>query len=140
MVNVGKVVTRKARIDRHYDYPGAYPANYPGVWTEIDYAVVGVDAYGLSLSVNNEKEHVAVQMEPEQAIELAQLLMKAAESQVEYAASRKELQDEMEKLDAEFKDRISGLGIDGVEEPEWSAKKKPPQPPKGGAIIVEGGW
>ncbi len=49
---------------------------------------------------------------PEQALELGQFLLKAAELQPEYSAAHQRLADEGEKLDKRFKDMISGLGID----------------------------
>lgn len=49
---------------------------------------------------------------PKQAIELAQLLMKAAECQTEYAAAAKDLDEQKQQLDAKYKDMISGLGLE----------------------------
>ena len=79
---------------------------------------VWVGCKGVSLGFDHNPGKV---MDPEKAIELAQLLMKAAESQTDYAKKRKALQEEMEMLDTAFKDRISGLGIEGIEEPGFKS-------------------
>ncbi|MBO0676752.1 hypothetical protein JRC04_04670 [Mycolicibacterium sp. S2-37] len=74
---------------------------------------VGVNGVGLSPYPGHDKALLTA----DQAVELGQLLMKAAESHDEYAAKRKALEEESTQLDNEFKERISGLGVGGVKEP-----------------------
>lgn len=56
---------------------------------------------------------------PKQAIEIAQILMKAAECQTEYAVAAKDLDEQKNHLDAKYKDMISGLGL---ENPDLKSK------------------
>lgn len=107
MIEVGKVVTRQART---YDY---------GNLSE-ESVSVNMDASGIALGFNTDfserlmlhKDFLGMMLTSEQAIELGQILLKAAECQTEYAAAAALLDEERIKLDTRYKDMISGLGLD----------------------------
>lgn len=65
------------------------------------------------LKVNDSiKADARVSLSPEQAIEIAQLLLKTAEVQPEYAERAKALREELANLGTKYKDQVSGLGLE----------------------------
>ena len=70
---------------------------------------------------------VATELTSKQAVELAQLLMKAAECQTEYAVAAKELEEQKKRLDAKYKDMISGLGLENPDLQKKDLTKLPAQ-------------
>lgn len=108
MIEVGKVVTREA-------YTGQYEFNRE------ENVSVGMSESSISLRVNKDKPDGSrasmysdppANLTPQQAIDLAQILLKAAEIQTEYAEASKKLREETEALQKRYKDLISGLGTD----------------------------
>ncbi|MBB3752534.1 hypothetical protein FHT44_005046 [Mycolicibacterium sp. BK634] len=95
MIEVGKVVTR------------AYaPGDDWGSRSQPEKAFkVLIDTAGIHLSGE------AGKLTPDQAVELGQLLLKAAEVQPEYAKAADALSEEAQKLQAKFKDMVSGIGL-----------------------------
>jgi len=109
-IEVGKIVTRQARDDTGY-----------GGGISEEAITVTMDVNGVMLELACDLSERATlrgaffsgkTLTPEQAIELGQILLKAAEVQTEYAESIKLLDEERAKLNARYKDMISGLGID----------------------------
>lgn len=120
MIEVAKIVTRRERqslstnsvFDRHgLDSP--YIETHRDVeWIEIEMDEKGITLTGVEVSRSGIPSRTGIKiLNPDVAIELAQVLMKAAESQVEYAAASNALAAQRAKLDDTFKDRISGLGL-----------------------------
>ena len=77
-----------------------------------EYISVKMDEDGIYLDVNDDGPLVRV---PHQkALDLGQMLLKAVEAQQEYAVAAKELNDQKAKLDARYRDLISGLGLEAL--------------------------
>lgn len=104
MIQVGKVITKPARAINEF---GSHTEEGVTVWMADDVLTIGFD------------DDRGGRLTPKQAIDLAQLLMKAAECQTEYAKAAKELEDQKDKLNIKYKDMISGLGL---ENPDLKAK------------------
>lgn len=100
-IDVGKVVIKEA-------YDNSYTS---GAEENVS---VRISEQAVELYINADKQRVSggLSMTPEQAIELGQMLLKAAEVQSEYAAEATRLQAETEKLATKYKDMISGLGLE----------------------------
>jgi len=86
---------------------GEVKTNYGNSMSK-DSVSVNLDQSSIGIRIKSD----SVYMSPEQAIELAQLLMKAAECQSEYAAAAKDLEEQKTRLDVKYKDMISGLGLE----------------------------
>lgn len=98
MVQVGKIVTREADYTRFNS-------------TSERYVAVSMTQHSVQLSIHDGGSE-SVGLTPEQAIELGQMLLKAAECQPEYAEADKTLDEERAKLNMRYKDTISGLGLE----------------------------
>lgn len=57
---------------------------------------------------------IVMKLTAAQAIEFGQVLLKAAETQPEYAAEAARLREEQSKLAGKYKDMISGMGLDAL--------------------------
>jgi hypothetical protein len=108
-IEVGKVITCKA--NNHTPF-GPISEESVGV---------SMGENGISLDVSQHADVRALlhplsptMLTAEQAIELGQMLLKAAECQSEYAEAVKLLNEEKAKLATKYKDMISGLGLDSV--------------------------
>lgn len=97
-IDVGKIVTRKAN-------EGPYEIESE------ENVSIRMSEQCISLNMSN-KTMNCVDLTSEQAIELGQLLLKAAEVQAEYAAEAARLREETAKLGTKYKDMISGLGLE----------------------------
>lgn len=97
-IEVGEIVMREAT---------------DGPYASVDKESVSVrmDEKTIMLNMSSGSMNL-MSLTPEQAIELGQLLLKAAEVQPEYAAEAARLNDERAKLAARYKDMISGLGLE----------------------------
>jgi hypothetical protein len=98
MIEVGKVVTREGRNLRH---TGNIPEESVRVMMDEDEIYLSTKDGMIRLPLPK-------------AIELGQMVLKAAEAQVEYAAAAKELAAQKAKLDAKYKDLVSGLGLENL--------------------------
>lgn len=98
MIDVGKVVTRKMHNDKYNNIPE-------------ENISVGMDEGAIQLTLRVEHEK-AMRLSRKQAIEVGQMLLKAAEVHPEYAAKAKQVREETEKLAIKYKDMISGLGLE----------------------------
>lgn len=99
MIEVGKIVTK-----------AQYRGGGFGDGTPEESIQVTIDARSIDVSLARQSGYLS--MTPAQAIELGQLLLKAAEVQPEYAVAAKALSEEETKLRARFKDMVSGIGLD----------------------------
>lgn len=108
MIEVGKVVTREAREGIG---GGGLREESIVVNMNVNGIVIGLHI-DLSERVMLHGSYAGATLTSEQAIELGQILLKAAECQTEYAEAAKLLDEERIKLDARYKDMISGLGLD----------------------------
>ena len=96
-MEVGKIITREMNIDAYDHSPEqnvSVDMDYNGIWLRMVQSSSG-----------------RALLTSEQAIELGQLLLKAAEIQPEYTEAVTKLDDERKLLDARYKDLISGLGL-----------------------------
>lgn len=135
MIEVARIVTRRERpaypgysrsqldILRAQDIFGTrYSEVYSAEYRDLEWITIHMDEHGIELAEVNisgsRSEKKIVIDDPKKVIELAQALMKAAESQIEYATASKALAEQKKKLDETFKDRISGLGL---KEPDKAA-------------------
>lgn len=129
MIEVAKIVTHR-ELDHYPSYPSSYFENprsghlngpSRATYRDTEWVIVAMDATGVKLTLAGENKAVTKSLtvtDPDKLIELAQVLMKAAESQADYAKANKALTEQMTKLDETFKDRISGLGL---KEPDKAA-------------------
>lgn len=125
MIEVAKVVTLR---EREYQSSGWTPSMFGDSsyclpdprYRDVEWITVMMDEHGIELTVTEVKKNGSplrseaqkiVINNPNKVIELAQVLMKAAESQQAYATAAKALAEQKMKLDDTFKDRISGLGL-----------------------------
>lgn len=100
MIEVGKIVTREPITD---SYSSCHEEN----------VTVGMDERSVVLIRSAERgSRSTVQLSSAQAIELGQLLLKAAECQPDYAEAAKELEAQKTALATKYKDMISGLGLE----------------------------
>lgn len=100
MIEVGKVVTQPARAINNFGSHKEEAVSVMMTETEIRLRII-----------TQEGTYFAI-LSPQRAIEVAQILMKAAECQTEYAKAAKDLEAQKDKLNAKYKDMISGLGLE----------------------------
>lgn len=100
-INVGKIVTSEASSSP-YDSQGEESIS------------IGMTEQYVMLSVQGDshRDSFSKPLTSAQAIELGQLLLKAAEMQPEYATEAAHLREEAAKLAIKYKDMISGLGLE----------------------------
>lgn len=99
MIEVGKIVTRTAN-----------QTSYDSVAEESISVAMG--EFNIQLTASSWETFGFVHLTSQQAIELGQILLKAAEVQPEYAEESKRLSEETTKLGVRYKDMISGLGLE----------------------------
>lgn len=97
MIEVGKVVIREA-VSHQYDS------------TPEEAVTVSMNENGIMLSVS--RKYGMADMNPEQTLELGQILLKTAEVQPEYAEEANRLAEETKNLATKYRDMISGLGLE----------------------------
>lgn len=121
MIEVAKIVIRRER-EYGNGLLGSNPFNDLNYfYRDVEWISVSMDANGVRLTLaegSPPKLRSTTITSPAMLVELAQVLMKAAESQAAYGEAHKALSEQMAKLDETFKDRISGLGL---KEPDKAA-------------------
>jgi hypothetical protein len=108
-MEVGKIVTQD----------GHHAINFSGTSVKEESLTVSMSGNQITLTANQdmtERERMygirPVHMTPEQALELGQVLLKAAEILPEYRDAINKITEERTKVEARYKDMISGLGLD----------------------------
>lgn len=99
MINVGKIVMREMHNDKYNNIPE-------------ENISVGMDEGAIQLTLKAGHDMNGMRLSPKQAIEVGQMLLKAAEVHPEYAVKAKQVREETEKLAVKYKDMISGLGLE----------------------------
>lgn len=98
MIDVAKIVVRERVRGNSWDD------------TNTEESVrISMSVQGIYLQVNKGDLQ---KLTPEQALEVGQYLLKSAEIQSEYAEAITKIDEERKKVEASYKDMVSGLGLD----------------------------